>query len=75
VWSLHNDSAREPDDRFGSSATFSFNRGSMGRLGGGIIVPIGPGRRWNVELGYNKWIWGRSARTYQEPYFSIGYGF
>ena len=75
VWSLHNDSAREPDDRFGSNPTFSFNRASMGRVGGGVIVPIGPGRRWNVELGYNKWIWGRSARTYQEPYFSIGYGF
>ena len=75
VWSLHNDTAREPDDRFGSNPTFSFNRASMGRVGGGIIVPIGPGRRWNVELGYNKWIWGRSARTYQEPYFSIGYGF
>jgi len=75
VWSLHNDSPRMPDDRFGSNPTFSFNRASMGRLGGGIIVPIGPGGRWNVEVGYNKWIWGRSARTYQEPYFSIGYGF
>ena len=75
VWSLHNDTAREPDDRFGSNPTFSFNRASMGRVGGGVIVPIGPGRRWNVELGYNKWIWGRSARRYQEPYFSVGYGF
>ena len=75
VWSLHNDSARQPDDRFSSNPTFSFNRASMGRLGGGIIVPFGPGGRWNVEVGYNKWIWGRSARTYQEPYFSIGYGF
>jgi hypothetical protein len=48
----------------------------MGRIGGGLIVPLplGPGRNWNVEVGYNKWIWGRSARTYQEPYISIGHG-
>ena len=44
-------------------------------LGGGLIVPlpIGGGHNWNVEVGYNKWIWGRSARTYQEPYISIGH--
>jgi hypothetical protein len=24
---------------------------------------------------YNKWIWGRSARRYQEPYISVGHGF
>jgi hypothetical protein len=76
VWSLHNDSPRQADDRFGGSSTFSFNDASMGRLGGGLIVPLplGPGRNWNVEVGYNKWIWGRSARTYQEPYISIGHG-
>lgn len=76
VWSLHNDTARQPNDRFGGSETFSFNRASMGRLGGGLIVPlpIGGGQNWNVEVGYNKWIWGRSARTYQEPYISIGHG-
>jgi hypothetical protein len=75
VWSLKNDSMRQPDDRFGGSNTFTFNRASMGRLGGGLIVPlpIGGGRNWNVEVGYNKWIWGRSARTYQEPYISIGH--
>ena len=65
----------EPDDRFGTNRTFSFNRASMGRVGAGLIVPFGPGRLWNVELGYNKWIWGRSARRYQEPYFSIGRAF
>jgi hypothetical protein len=47
----------------------------MGRVGLGLIVPFGPRRLWNVELGYNKWIWGRSARRYQEPYFSIGRAF
>lgn len=72
VRSRGNDSVREPDDRFGTNRTFSFNRASMGRLGLGVIVPFGRGRRWNVEVGYNKWIWGRSARRYQEPYFSLG---
>jgi len=77
VWSLHTDSPRQPDDRFGSNATFSFNDASLGRVGAGMIIPIplGPRHRWNVEVGYNKWIWGRSARRYQEPYLSIGYGF
>jgi hypothetical protein len=76
VWSRHNDSPRQPDDRFGSSPTFNFNRASMGRLGGGLIVPLplGSARSWSLEVGYNKWIWGRSARTYQEPYISIGHG-
>jgi hypothetical protein len=77
AWSLHNDSPRQPDDRFGGNATFSFNDASLGRVGAGLIIPIplGPRHRWNVEVGYNKWIWGRSARRYQEPYLSIGYGF
>ena len=75
IRSRGNDSPREPDDRFGSNPTFSFNRASMGRFGLGVIVPFGPGRLWNVEVGYNKWLWGRSARRYQEPYFSIGRAF
>jgi hypothetical protein len=70
VRSRSNTSPREPDDRFGG--TVGFNQASMGRVGLGILVPIGPGGFWNAEVGYNKWIWGRSARRYQEPYFSIG---
>lgn len=70
VRSRYNTSTRQPDDRFGGGS--GFNSASMARVGLGILVPIGPGGFWNAEVGYNKWIWGRSARRYQEPYFSIG---
>jgi hypothetical protein len=43
----------------------------MLRLGVSVIVPLG--RRFDVEAGYAQWVWGRSAREYREPYFSIGY--
>jgi hypothetical protein len=77
VWvrSRGNDSVREPDDRFGGRSDYNFNEASMGRVGLALIVPIGPGRLWNVEVGYNKWVWGRSARRYQEPYLSISRSF
>ncbi len=46
----------------------------MARVGAGLIVPL-----WNtrttLELGYNQWIWGQSARQYDEPYLSLGYLF
>ena len=32
-------------------------------------------QRWYVEAGYNQWVWGRSARRYQEPFVSFGRGF
>lgn len=74
VGSQGNDSPRQPDDRFGSSPTFNFNDASMARVGAGLIVPL-----WNtrttLELGYNQWIWGQSARQYDEPYLSLGYLF
>lgn len=72
VRSRYNDSPREPDDRFGSNATFSFNEASLGRVGLGILVPLGRGSSWTAEVGYNAWVWGRSARSYREPYVSVG---
>jgi hypothetical protein len=71
VRSRYNESVAQPDDRFRSGATNDFNAASMLRLGVSVIVPLG--RRFDVEAGYAQWVWGRSAREYREPYFSIGY--
>ena len=75
VQSLGNESPRRPEDRFGKSATNDFNDASMGRLGASLIVPLDRNQRWYVEAGYNQWVWGRSARRYQEPFVSFGRGF
>jgi hypothetical protein len=72
VKSLNNDTAREPDDRFGASANNNFNDASMWRLGASALVPI-PGSGVQLEAGYNHWVWGRSARIYHEPFFSLNY--
>ena len=72
VQSVGNDSPREPDDRFGSSATTNFNDASMARAGVALLVPFGPKQMWWAEAGYNKWVWGVSARQYEEPYLSFG---
>jgi hypothetical protein len=70
VGSMANDSQREPDDRFGVSATTNFNDASMLRAGLGVIIPLsGP---FGLEVGYNQWLWGESARRYREPYLSVG---
>jgi hypothetical protein len=74
VGSRGNDSPRRPDDRFGSSATFNFNDASMARAGAGFLVPLGRTGA-TLEAGYNQWIWGKSARRYDEPYLSLGYRF
>jgi hypothetical protein len=71
VDSLGNDSPRKPDDRFGANATFNFNDASMARAGVSFILPVGQSGT-SVELGYNRWIWGESARRYNEPFLSIG---
>lgn len=71
VDSLGNDTPREPDDRFGSNATFNFNDASMARAGLSFILPLGQ-TGTTVELGYNRWIWGESARRYNEPFLSVG---
>src|SRR5207247_816099 len=69
------DSARQPDDRFGASATNNFNRASYLKLGASAIVPFGSNKEWSAEVGYNQWVWGRSARRYKEPYVSLGRSF
>jgi hypothetical protein len=71
VHSMGNYSSRQPDDRFGWSPTYSFNDASMARAGLALVVPFG-GNRWSAEVGYNQWLWGESARRYEEPYLSIG---
>lgn len=72
VRSLGNDSPRQPDDRFGVSATTNFNDASMARLGVSFLAPLGRGGNTSVEIGYNQWVWGVSARRYREPFLSIG---
>jgi hypothetical protein len=70
VGSMGNDTPREPDDRFGSSATNNFNDASIFRAGVGFIIPVRG--RASLEIGYNQWLWGESARRYREPYLSVG---
>ena len=72
VFSLGNDSAREPDDRFGGRASFNFNDASMARVALAFLQPFGKDDRWTVEAGYGIWVWGESARQYEEPFVSIG---
>ncbi len=73
--SVGHDSPRQPDDRFGASATNNFNRASYLKLGASAIVPFGSNKEWSAEVGYNQWVWGRSARRYKEPYVSLGRSF
>lgn len=73
VQSRGNDSPRQPDDRFGSRPTFNFNDASVVRGGVALLVPFAA--HWTLEAGYNQWLWGRSARQYEEPYLSLGYRF
>jgi hypothetical protein len=71
VRSLGNESPRQPDDRFGSGATTNFNDASMARLGVSFLAPLGNSNT-TLEVGYNQWVWGISARRYREPFLSIG---
>jgi hypothetical protein len=73
VHSLGNDSLAKVDDRFRASATFNFNDASMAKVGASILVPVAHGT--NVEVGYSQWVWGKSARRYREPFFSVGRSF
>jgi hypothetical protein len=73
--SVGDDSPRQPDDRFGASATNNFNKASYLKLGGAAIIPFGGDKEWALEVGYNQWVWGRSARRYKEPYVSLGRSF
>ncbi|MEJ2086291.1 MAG: hypothetical protein P8Y44_11525, partial [Acidobacteriota bacterium] len=62
----------QPDDRFGARPGFNFNDASMGRVGASFLLPFGKEGKWSVTAGYNVWVWGRSARQYQEPFVNIG---
>lgn len=73
--SVGSDSPRQPDDRFGSSATNNFNKASYLKLGASAIFPFGSKKEWSAEVGYNQWVWGISARRYKEPYVSLGRSF
>lgn len=72
VHGLGNDSPKRFNDRFGANSTFNFNDASVLRGGIGILAPVGTSSRWSFEVGYNHWLWGRSARRYREPYISVG---
>jgi hypothetical protein len=73
--SVGTDTPREPDDRFGASATNNFNKASYLKLGASGIVQFGAKKEWAAEVGYNQWVWGRSARRYHEPFVSVGRSF
>ena len=73
--SLGNYSERQPDDRFGWRPGYSFNDASMASVGMSLILPVDKNRRWSVEAGYNVWIWGRSARRYDEPFLCLSRSF
>lgn len=70
VQSLGNDSERRPDDRFGSRSSFNFNDASMARAVVSLLVPLGA-TGLQAEIGYGEWLWGRSARQYEEPFVAF----
>jgi hypothetical protein len=73
-WSVGSASPSRPDDRFRSRATYNFNEASYAKLYAAWLVPLGRSG-WSAEIGYSRWVWGRSARRYNEPYVSVGRGF
>lgn len=73
VQSVGNEGAvRAEDDRFGCSANNCFPDASRIAVGASLFRNFGASDRWWVEAGFNQWIWGRSARKYEEPYLSVG---
>jgi hypothetical protein len=68
----NHDLDRAPDDRFGCSPNNCFPDASMAAVGVALFRDFGARDRWWGELGYNQWVWGRSARKYQEPYLAVG---
>ncbi|HUO86667.1 MAG TPA: hypothetical protein VM617_04690 [Thermoanaerobaculia bacterium] len=68
----NHDLDRAPDDRFGCSPRNCFPDASMMYLGVSLFRDLGRNDRWYGEAGFNQWIWGRSARKYEEPYFVLG---
>jgi hypothetical protein len=47
----------------------------MARVGVSLLVPVDSQKRWWIEGGYNKWVWGKSARQYDEPFVSFARSF
>jgi len=68
----NHDDSRAPDDRFGCSRNNCFPDASMMAVGASLFRDFGTDRKWWAEGGFNQWVWGRSARKYEEPYISIG---
>lgn len=68
----NDDDTRAPDDRFGCSVNNCFPDASMMAVGASLFRDFGTERKWWAEGGFNQWVWGRSARKYEEPYFSVG---
>jgi hypothetical protein len=68
----HDATDRDPEDRFGCSETNCFPDASVMVLGGSLYREFGARHRWWVDLGFNQWIWGRSARKYEEPFLAVG---
>lgn len=63
---------RQPDDRFGCSERNCFPDASMMSVGASLFRNFGTERKWWGEVGFSQWVWGRSARKYEEPYLSFG---
>lgn len=61
---------RQPDDRFGCSERNCFPDASIAVVGASVFRTLGDS--WWLEAGFNQWVWGRSARKYEEPFVSIG---
>lgn len=68
----HEPIIRDPEDRFGCSENNCFPDASIMVLGGGLFRDFGAQKKWWGEVGFNEWVWGRSARKYEEPFLAIG---
>lgn len=68
----HRTATRLPSDRFRCSAVNCFPNASMMAVGVSLLREFGGERHWWAEVGFNQWIWGRSARKYEEPFLAVG---
>jgi len=68
----NHDDDRAPSDRFGCSSRNCFPDASYMVVGGSLFRNLGADDVWWLEVGWNQWVWGRSARKYEEPYLTIG---
>lgn len=75
VQSVGNVGERQPNDRFGCSPRNCFPDASRVVGGIGFFRKLGRNDGWWVEVGFNQFLWGRSTRKYQEPYFTLGRSF